>query len=243
VSSLLEIRGLEKRFGGVCALQSFDLDINQSETVGLIGPNGAGKSTLLNLIAGALKPSAGTIRFSGTDISRWPAHNVCRLGIVKTSQITRPFAHLSVRENVMTAAFLRHSEPKKARHYADKWITHIGLEAVAQRTAGSLSTSQRKRLEVARALATEPQFLLLDEVFAGLTAFEVQEALLWASQLPALGVTILITEHVLAPITALARRTIVLDQGLKICDDLTERTLRDPRVLRAYLGDENELPA
>lgn len=243
MSSLLEIRGLEKRFGGVCALRSFDLDINQSDSVGLIGPNGAGKSTLLNLIAGVLKPSAGTIRFSGTDISRWPADKVCRLGIVKTSQITRPFAHLSVCENVMTAAFLRHSEPKKARNYADKWITHIGLEAVAQRTAGSLSTSQRKRLEVARALATEPQLLLLDEVFAGLTAFEVQEALLWASQLPALGVTILITEHVLAPITALARRTIVLDQGLKICDDLTERTLRDPRVLRAYLGDENELPA
>jgi len=243
MTALLEVRGLNKHFGGVHALRSFDCDVAAGEVVGLIGPNGAGKSTLLNLLAGALRPSGGTIRFADTDITRWPTHAVCRFGIVKTSQITRPFAHLTVRENVLTAAFLRHSGPSEAADHADAWIQRLGLRQVLERHAGSLSTAQRKRLEVARALATEPRLLLLDEVFAGLNAFEIQDALTWASELSALGITILLTEHVLTPITALAHRTIVLDQGEKICDDLTGRALRDPRVLAAYLGGSDAFPA
>lgn len=243
MNHLLELRGLRKTFGGIAALQAFDLDLRSGECVGLIGPNGAGKSTLLNLIAGVSTPTGGSLRFLGRDVTGWPAHRRCRLGIAKTFQITRPFAHLTVLENVMTASFLRHRHPAESRSRATQLLDQLGLAPLAYRSAGELSTAYRKRLEVCRALATEPKLLLLDEVFAGLSAAEMDEALSWARELSTMGITIIITEHLLPPITALAQRVIVLDQGQKICDDSTTCALQDPRVLTAYLGTDNEVPA
>ncbi len=237
---LLEIRGLSKNFGGVVALQDFDLELRQEESLGLIGPNGAGKSTLLNLIAGVFPPTSGRLWFRGGDTTGLPAHKLCLLGIAKTFQITRPFAHLSVLENVTTAAFLHHPSPVTARRRAREWIAWVGLEHVRDRAAGTLSTAQRKRLEVARALATEPQLLLLDEVFSGLNGSEIEEALEWAGRIPALGVTLIVTEHLVRPVAALARRVVALEQGVKICDDTTGQTLQHPLVRQAYFGSTDE---
>jgi len=236
---LLQVQAAGRNFGGVAALTDVSIDIDEGETVGLIGPNGAGKSTLLNVIAGVVAPSFGTVRFAGREITGWPAHKVCRLGIAKTSQLTRPFSHLTVRQNIVTAAFLRHSDPAEAHRSAGHWMQQSGLIGIADRKSASLSTAERKRLEVARALATEPRLLLLDEVVAGLSPREVDDAVRWIAELSRSGLTLLVTEHLIPVVADLADRIVVLEQGRKICEETPEKALRDPQVWAAYLGTDH----
>lgn len=236
MTAILKVDGISLRFGGLQALNEVSVELAPAEVLGLIGPNGAGKTTLLNVIAGTYQPTAGFVHFLEQDVTSLAPHRRCRLGIVKTFQVTRPFLHLTVEENVATGAFLRHHRRADAAQQARRWMEFVGLGGRSRQSAGVLSTADRKRLEVARALATEPKLLLLDEVFSGLNAAEIEESLEWARRIPALGIAVIVTEHLLRPITALAQRTLVLDQGRNICDALTQVALTDPAVMEAYFG-------
>ena len=238
MTPLLEVAGLTKRFGGLVAVHEVTFSIAAGESLAIIGPNGAGKTTLLNLLAGFTRPTEGRVRFAGKDVTGRPAHELSRLGIARTSQVTRPFSRLSVLENVMIGSFQRHASAADARDRAFHWLDWVGLGDKVHYTAHVLSTVDRKRLEVARALATEPKLLLLDEAFAGLNAQETQTAIGWAANIRPLGITIVMTEHIMEPILALSERMIVLDQGRVICDDAPERALHDAGVQEAYFGSD-----
>jgi branched-chain amino acid transport system ATP-binding protein len=236
MTPLLEVAGLTKRFGGLVAVSEVGFSMQPGDSLAIIGPNGAGKTTLLNLLAGIIEPTAGHVHFDGKETTGRPAHEMSRRGIARTSQVTRPFARLSVLENIMVGSFQRHAKPADAKESALRWLDYVGLEDKARRAARTLSTADRKRLEVARALATEPKLLLLDETFAGLNTQEIREALAWAGKLRSLGISLVMTEHIMEPILALSERMIVLDQGRVICDDVPESALRNARVQEAYLG-------
>ena len=237
---LLQLVSVTKRFGGLAAVDDLSFSLQKGEILGVIGPNGAGKSTMVNVIGGSMTPTSGTILYQGHDITRLPPNRRTHLGIVRTFQVTQPFMGLDVRENVMVGAFFgqqgRRSRTKALR-VADEVLERVNLAHKATFKGDQLTIADRKRLEMARALATNPQLLLLDEVMAGLTATEVAQAVELIKQINKMGVTILVIEHIVRAIASASNRILVLHHGRKIAEDEPSRVLSDPRVIEAYLGE------
>jgi branched-chain amino acid transport system ATP-binding protein len=240
-AALLELKGVTKRFGGVAALNGVSASVAKGEILGVIGPNGAGKTTLLNCVSGVYKPDAGDISYQGQSIKGIRPHRVARLGIGRTFQIVKPFGSMTVRENAAVGALFGSGEarrgPKEAFKDADRVLELVGLRAKADLEVTSLTIPDRKRLEVARAVATQPKLLLLDEVMAGLNSVEVDEALDMVRAVHATGVTVVLIEHVMRVIVGVCTRAIVLDFGQVLAEGEPEVVLRDERVIKAYLGE------
>jgi branched-chain amino acid transport system ATP-binding protein len=241
--SLLEVRGLSKRFGGLQAVGGLDLAMAEGEMLGLIGPNGAGKTTVFNLLSGFLLPDAGEIRFSARRLEGLKPHAICRLGLARTFQIVRPFARLSVLDNVKVAALSRHHAMAEALAAARAVLERVGLDGRAAEIAARLTLADRKRLELARALATEPTLLLLDEVMAGLNATEIDAMVRLVGAINAEGISVLLIEHNMRAVMSLSHRVIVLSFGEKIAEGPPRAVAADRRVIEAYLGDEYVHPA
>ncbi len=237
---LLEVEGVEKRFGGVVALDGVTMGIEEGEIVGLVGPNGSGKSTLINILSGFYPADAGTLRFSGEDVTEYPAHRIAAVGIARTYQIPRPFDTMTPRENIAVSYMFGHSRHTlvEARESAQEWLEFTGLADVADIGIGELTLHQLKFLELARALATQPSLLLLDEVLAGLNPSEINASIEMIQRIHDRGITILIVEHVVRVVMALSNRIVVLNQGRVISEGEPETVMTDPAVVAAYLGEK-----
>src|SRR5476651_703991 len=232
----LVVRNLSKRFGGLRAVQDVSFSVQEGETVALIGPNGAGKTTSFNLITGFHRPDGGSVTAFGREIVGLQPYDVCALGLARTFQVAKPFGAMTVLANVMTGAFLRDKKLEIARVRAREAIEFVGLSAKEHTPARDLTTIDQRRLEMARALATEPRLLLLDEVMAGLNPSEIDQAVALVGKLSKRGLTIIIVEHVMRAIMAVARHIVVLDHGQKIAEGSPKEIVENPEVVRAYLG-------
>ena len=239
----LVISGLSKRFGGLRAVQDVGFTVKENETVALIGPNGAGKTTSFHLITGFHRPDQGSVMAFGREIVGLKPHDICAHGLARTFQVAKPFGAMTVLNNVMTGAFLRDKNTAVARKKAREAIDFVGLSAKEQTAAKDLTTIDQRRLEMARALATEPRILLLDEVMAGLNPAEIDQAVALIGKLSGKGLTIVIVEHVMRAIMAVARHIVVLDHGQKIAEGSPKEIVENPEVIRAYLGSYVHPPA
>ena len=236
---LLELKNVTQRFGGLVAVNDVSLAIGNGEIVGLIGPNGAGKSTLFNLIAGAASPVAGSIRFEGADVTALPATARCARGIGRTFQVVKSFESMSVIDNVIVGSLVRTSRVREARREAQKVLDATGLRHRENIPANALVPAEKRRLEVARALATRPKLLMLDEVLTGLTHSEAQKGVDLIRGIHAMGVTVLMVEHVMEIVMPLVERAVVLDLGRVIADGPPRDVVKYERVITAYLGERH----
>jgi branched-chain amino acid transport system ATP-binding protein len=233
---MLEVEGLSKTFGGLKAVDAASLQVKAGEIVGLIGPNGAGKTTLFASIAGFHRPDGGRIAFEGNDITGLAPHRICAAGMVRTFQITQPFGKISVRENIMVGAYFRTARRAEAERTAEAVAAQVGMTDQLDQRGNDLTVAGRKRLELARALATGPRLLLLDEVMAGLNPTEIVEIIQVIQAIRASGVTILLIEHVMQAVTSLAERVYVLNQGRMIAEGTPASIAENQLVVEAYLG-------
>jgi len=239
-TEFLSVDSLSKRFAGFVAVDRVSFNVSRGEMISIVGPNGAGKTTLFNMLTGQLAPSDGELRFRGQSINSLPPHKRARLGMGRTFQIAKPLVALNALDNVLIGAFLHNRTLRRAREHAFSILEELGLQDRAFRRAGELTLSERRRLEVARALALDPQIILLDEVMAGLNATEVEQAIQMFHRLHARGLTLLVIEHNLRVVRALSQRVIVLNHGVMIAQGKADDILRAPDVVSAYLGTRRE---
>jgi branched-chain amino acid transport system ATP-binding protein len=236
VEPLLSVENVSRRFGGLLAVNAVSLSAPAARITALIGPNGAGKTTLFAVISGFLKPSAGRVRYGGEDITGEPPHRLARRGIARTFQIVQPFAGLTVRDNIVVGAHLRHRARDAALALAEQVGREVGLGDLLDRPAHTLTVAGRKRLELARALATEPKLLLLDEVLAGLNPSEIRAIVPTIRALATRGIAVVMIEHVMQAAMSLADRVFVLAEGRIIAEGSPAEVVADPAVVEAYLG-------
>jgi branched-chain amino acid transport system ATP-binding protein len=238
LAPLLSLERVTKRFGGLTAVREVSLEVRRGDLLGVIGPNGAGKTTLFNVIAGYYRPDEGRIVFDCHAVAGWPAHAIARLGLTRTFQIVKPFGNLSVLDNGMIGALTRRPTVREARADAERVIGVCGLGPHATAVARALPLALRKRLEVARALATGPRLLLLDEVMAGLNPTELAAMIELIRRLHGEGLTLIVIEHIMAAMMRLAQRIVMLHHGEKIAEGTPREIATDRRVIDAYLGEE-----
>ncbi len=236
MTPLLEVHGVSKRFGGLRAVDDVSFAVGAGEIVGLIGPNGAGKSTLFSLVAGSHRPSSGTIRFGGRDVTGWQPHQAAAAGVGRTFQLMRVFTSMTVRANVVVAAHCRHRRAHSAEAAAGEVLDRLGMAHLADQPATTLTAAGKKRLELARALALSPALLLLDEVLSGLTPVETRQAVELIRDVNADGVAIVLVEHVMEVVMPLSQRVVVLDHGRQLAEGAPDAVAADPAVIDAYLG-------
>jgi branched-chain amino acid transport system ATP-binding protein len=236
--ALLRVESLTKRFGGLTAVADLNFEIQEGEIVGLIGPNGAGKTTVFNLISGLISSDRGHIHLAGENITPLKPYLKTRKGIGRTFQIVRPFENMTVLGNVMVSTLVRHPHAREAEQVAFRMLELLGLTSLALAKPQNLTLARRKRLEVARALATQPKLLLLDEVLAGLNPVEVEESLPLIRKIRESGVTVFIIEHIMAALMSVSDRVLVMDQGQLIASGTPAEVTGNRRVIEAYLGEE-----
>jgi branched-chain amino acid transport system ATP-binding protein len=234
---ILEVKGLTKNFGGLMAVKDINFYVQRGEILGLIGPNGAGKTTIFNMIGGFFKPTKGTVYFKGIDITNLSPPKICKLGITRTFQLVKPLYQLTVLENVMVGAFVRVRDPMEAKKRAIKILEFTGQIDKKDMRAANLSHGDRKKLEISKALATQPELLLLDECMAGLNPHEVSDAIEIIKRIRESGVTLIVIEHVMKAIMSISDRIIVLNHGEKIMEGTPDQVAVNPEVIKAYLGE------
>ena len=235
--TILSTSGVTKRFGGVTAVNNVDFSVKRGEVVGILGPNGAGKSSLFNLLAGAIQPDSGTIKFSDEDVTTSQSYDMCAKGLARTFQLVRPLKGLSVLENVMVGAFSKTSSVREARAVALSAIQLVGLEGLENVISSNLTLGFRKRLEVARSLATKPEILLLDEVMSGLNPAELESFIEMLRSVNKDGVTLVVVEHIVPAVIQISDRIVVMVQGSTIAEGTPEEVMKNQAVIDAYLGE------